>query len=238
MFSGTDIPTSSKPDTVPTNNSDVQRLRQELQQEREKCKQQEQLTQQLTVPLIQENEKEVNRRMALERELGEERGEMKLLRQQNERERNERQGTEHQLRVMQEYLSRSQQENHRLKEELEQIHQEMEGERNVARTRARDQEQERNRRMALETELRETKKTLRQQEEQRGEIQLLKLDCLCKSGLVKSGSKIKSPDYYHFVLGESNKTTILFILTPFSRKLVLADAALCMTSKQFDFAPF
>ena len=79
------MPTSSQPDTVPTDNSEVQRLRQELQRERntrrelesqlqqeqERRNQQEQLTQQL----IQENEQERNRRMELESELRQKRQE-------------------------------------------------------------------------------------------------------------------------------------------------------------------
>ena len=136
VFFLTEIPTSSQPNTIPTDNSEVQRLRQELQRERntrrelerqlqqeqERRNQQEQLTQQL----IQENEQERNRRMELESEL-----------------RQKRQETEQQRRDMGENLSMKQQENDRLQAEFEQLRQEMEEERNAARIRARDQEQER-----------------------------------------------------------------------------------------------
>ena len=121
----TEISTSSKPDPV---TQELQRerntrreLESQLQQEQERLNQQEQLTQQL----IQENEKERNRRMELEREHSQ-----KI------------QETEQHRREMGENLSRKQQESDRVQAELVQLHQEMEEERNVARTRARDQAQE------------------------------------------------------------------------------------------------
>ena len=97
--------------------------------------------------------------------------------------RQERQETEQKLREMGK-LSRKQQENDVLQAKLVELRQQMDKEK---KARERDQEQERKTRMALERELTETKKTLRQQEEQRGEIQLFIVDCLCKSGPLKSG---------------------------------------------------
>ena len=85
-------------------------------------------------------------------------------------ERGPGQETKQQLREMREVLTSKQQEDDRL---LAEIHQQMEKGKTVARNRARQQEQERNRRVALERESRETKKTSRQQEEQKGEIQLI-----------------------------------------------------------------
>ena len=84
--------------------------------------------------------------------------------------RQESQVTEQQLREMRESLSRKQQALDKEK-----------------KARARDQEQARKTKMALKRELSETKKTLRQQEEQKGEIQLSIVDYLCKSSTLKSG---------------------------------------------------
>ena len=83
--------------------------------------------------------------------------------------RQESQVTEQQLREMRESLSRKQQENYVLQAELVKLRQQVDKEK---KARAHDQEQERKTKMALKRELSETKKTLRQQEEQKGEIQL------------------------------------------------------------------
>ena len=121
----TEISTSGKPDNVPQElqrERDTRReLERKLQKEQEKLNQQEQLTQQL----IQENERERNRRIELERERSQKIQETELHR-----------------REMGQNLSRKQQESDRLQAELQQLRQEMEEERNAARTRARDQEQE------------------------------------------------------------------------------------------------
>ena len=89
---------------------------------------------------------------------------------------------------MRESLSRKQQENYVLQAELVKLRQQVDKEK---KARARDQEQERKTKMALERELSETKKTLRQQEEQKGEIQLSIVDYLCKSSTLTSGWKKK-----------------------------------------------